>query len=72
MEPPYSDKSSLLEAAFPPLPGDVSSYFPDKSVMASPEVVALQDPADFPQDLLLPQLFLLDHNYTQVQTIPNE
>ena len=58
IEPLNSDKSSLpVKAALPSLSEVINHTLPGESVMASPEVIALQDSADSPQDLPSPSLF---------------
>lgn len=54
-EPLNSDESSLpLKAALPSLSGVINHTLPEESVMASPEIIALQDNAESPQDLPSP------------------
>ena len=55
VEPLNSDESSLpLKAALPSLSGVINHTLPEESVMASPEIIALQDNAESPQDLPSP------------------
>ena len=61
-EPLNSDESSLpVKAALPSLSEVISHTLPEESVMASPEISALQDYANSPQDLPLtiPLCFLV-------------
>lgn len=57
LDPLNSNESSLtVEAIIPLLSEEINSALPERIVMASPEVAALQDTADSPQDL--PSLLL--------------
>ena len=45
-----SDESSLPVEAVSSIPSEINPEIPEKTVMGSPEIVALQDTADSPQD----------------------